>query len=240
VRSKIREIVRDPAIAEALIPTSYPIGTKRLCVDTGYFATFNRENVTLIDLRTTPIEAIKPSGVQTSGAEYALDSIVFATGFDAMTGALCNIDIRGRAGIALKQKWSAGPRTYLGLMIAGFPNLFTITGPGSPSVLSNMVVSIEQHVDWIADCLAHLREHRLALIEATTDAENTWVAHVNDVGHQTLFPLANSWYMGANIPGKPRVFMPYIGGVGLYRQKCDEVAAKGYEGFILSETASYA
>jgi cation diffusion facilitator CzcD-associated flavoprotein CzcO len=240
VRSKIREIVRDPAIAEALMPTSYPIGTKRLCVDTGYFATFNRENVTLIDLRTTPIEAIKPSGVQTSGAEYALDSIVFATGFDAMTGALCNIDIRGRAGIALKQKWSAGPRTYLGLMIAGFPNLFTITGPGSPSVLSNMVVSIEQHVDWIADCLAHLREHRLALIEATTDAENTWVAHVNDVGHQTLFPLANSWYMGANIPGKPRVFMPYIGGVGPYRQKCDEVAAKGYEGFILSETASYA
>jgi cation diffusion facilitator CzcD-associated flavoprotein CzcO len=240
VRSKIRGIVRDPAIAEALMPTSYPIGTKRLCVDTGYFATFNRENVTLIDLRTTPIEAIKPSGVQTSGAEYTLDSIVFATGFDAMTGALCNIDIRGRAGIALKQKWSAGPRTYLGLMIAGFPNLFTITGPGSPSVLSNMVVSIEQHVDWIADCLAHLREHRLALIEATTDAENTWVAHVNDVGHQTLFPLANSWYMGANIPGKPRVFMPYIGGVGPYRQKCDEVAAKGYEGFILSETASYA
>ncbi|HWX79791.1 MAG TPA: NAD(P)/FAD-dependent oxidoreductase, partial [Steroidobacteraceae bacterium] len=233
VRSKIRAIVRDPAVAEALMPTSYPIGTKRLCVDTDYFATFNRDNVTLVDLRATPIEAVTPLGVRTSGTEYSLDSIVFATGFDAMTGALCNIDIRGRAGVALKNKWSEGPRTYLGLMIAGFPNLFTITGPGSPSVLSNMVVSIEQHVDWIAAGLAHLREHRLAVMEASLDAENAWVTHVNEVGHQTLFPLANSWYMGANIPGKPRVFMPYIGGVGPYRQKCDEVAAKGYEGFIL-------
>ncbi len=240
VRSKIREIVRDPGVAEALMPTSYPIGTKRLCVDTQYFATFNRNNVTLVDLQASPIEAVTPSGVQTAAAEYSLDSIVFATGFDAMTGALSNIDIRGRAGVALKQKWYEGPRTYLGIMVAGFPNLFTITGPGSPSVLSNMVVSIEQHVDWIADCIAHLREHRLALMEATLDAENAWVTHVNDVGHQTLFPLANSWYMGANIPGKPRVFMPYIGGVGPYRQKCDEVAAKGYEGFILTKAASYA
>jgi cation diffusion facilitator CzcD-associated flavoprotein CzcO len=240
VRAQIRGIVRDPAVADALIPKSYPIGTKRLCVDTGYFVTFNRDNVTLIDLKATPIEAITPAGVRTSAAEYGLDSIVFATGFDAMTGALSNIDIRGRGGAALKQKWSEGPRTYLGLMIAGFPNLFTITGPGSPSVLSNMVVSIEQHVDWIADCLAYLRERRLAVMEAALDAENAWVAHVNEVGHQTLFPLANSWYMGANIPGKPRVFMPYIGGVGPYRQKCDEVAAKGYEGFILSDAASYA
>ncbi|MGO9945630.1 MAG: flavin-containing monooxygenase [Steroidobacteraceae bacterium] len=240
VRSKIREIVRDPAVAEALMPTSYPIGTKRLCVDTQYFATFNRSNVTLVDLQASPIEAVTPTGVQTAAAEYSLDSIVFATGFDAMTGALSNIDIRGRAGVSLKQKWYEGPRTYLGIMVAGFPNLFTITGPGSPSVLSNMVVSIEQHVDWIAECLVHLREHRLALMEATLDAENTWVTHVNDVGHQTLFPQANSWYMGANIPGKPRVFMPYIGGVGPYRQKCDEVAAKGYEGFILTKAASYA
>jgi cyclohexanone monooxygenase len=240
VRDKIRGIVRDPAVAEALLPNSYPIGTKRLCVDTGYFATFNRSNVTLIDLRATPIDAITPAGVRTSAAEYELDSIVFATGFDAMTGALSNIEIRGRAGVALKQKWSAGPRTYLGLMIAGFPNLFTITGPGSPSVLSNMVVSIEQHVDWIADCLAHLSERRLATMEATLGAEDAWVSHVNEVGHQTLFPLANSWYMGANIPGKPRVFMPYIGGVGPYRQKCDEVAAKGYEGFVFAEAASYA
>jgi cyclohexanone monooxygenase len=240
VRSKIHGIVRDPAVAEALMPTSYPIGTKRLCVDTDYFATFNRDDVTLVDLRATPIKAITASGVSTSGAEFSLDSIVFATGFDAMTGALCSIDIRGRAGVALKNKWSEGPRTYLGLMIAGFPNLFTITGPGSPSVLSNMVVSIEQHVDWIAAGLAYLRAHRLAVMEASLDAENAWVTHVNEVGHQTLFPLANSWYMGANIPGKPRVFMPYIGGVGPYRQKCDEVAAKGYEGFILSEAASYA
>jgi cation diffusion facilitator CzcD-associated flavoprotein CzcO len=240
VCSKIRGIVRDPVVAEALMPTSHPIGTKRLCVDTGYYATFNRDNVTLIDLRATPIEAITPAGVRTSAEEYGLDSIVFATGFDAMTGALSNIEIRGRAGVALKQKWSEGPRTYLGLMVAGFPNLFTITGPGSPSVLSNMAVSIEQHVDWIADCLAYLREHRLATMEATVGAENAWVAHVNEVGHQTLFPLANSWYMGANIPGKPRVFMPYIGGVGPYRQKCDEVAAKGYEGFALSTASSSA
>ena len=240
VRSKIRGIVHDPEVAETLMPTSYPIGTKRLCVDTGYFATFNRDNVTLVDLQSTPIEAVTPAGVRTSGAEYALDSIVFATGFDAMTGTLSKIDIRGRNGVALKQKWSEGPRTYLGIMIAGFPNLFTITGPGSPSVLSNMVVSIEQHVDWIAACLAYLREHRLAVMEATLDAENAWVTHVNEVGHQTLFPLANSWYMGANIPGKPRVFMPYIGGVGPYRAKCDEVAAKGYEGFVLSQAASFA
>jgi len=237
VRAKIRDIVRDPAVAEALLPQSYPIGTKRMCVDSGYYATFNRNNVTLIDLWATPIESITPAGVRTSSGEYALDSIVFATGFDAMTGALSNIEIRGRAGIALKQKWAEGPRTYLGLMIAGFPNLFTITGPGSPSVLSNMVVSIEQHVDWIADCLAYLREHRLAVMEAALDAENAWVAHVNEVGHQTLFPLANSWYMGANIPGKPRVFMPYIGGVGPYRQKCDEIAAGRYEGFVLSAAA---
>jgi cation diffusion facilitator CzcD-associated flavoprotein CzcO len=234
VRSKIRGIVRDPAVAETLVPRSYPIATKRLCVDTGYFATFNRDNVTLIDARATPIEEIIPTGLRTSNAEYTLDSIVFATGFDAMTGALCNIEIRGRAGATVKQKWSGGPRTYLGIMVAGFPNLFTITGPGSPSVLSNMVLSIEQHVDWIAECLAYVREHQFANIEATVNAENEWVAHVNEVANSTLFPLANSWYVGANIPGKPRVFMPYIGGVGVYRQKCDEVAAKGYEGFAIS------
>lgn len=240
VRSKIRGIVRDPTVAEALMPKGYPIGAKRLCIDTSYYATFNRDNVTLVDLRATPIDAIMPAGVRTSGSEYELDSFVFATGFDAITGALSNIDIRGRTGAALKQRWSEGPRTYLGLMVAGFPNLFMITGPGSPSVLSNMAVSIEQHVDWIGDCLAYLREHHLEAIEATLNAENAWVTHVHEVGHQTVFPLANSWYTGANIPGKPRVFMPYIGGVGLYRQKCDEVAAKGYEGFTLSPAASHA
>ena len=233
-RAKIRSIVRDPAVAEALCPRDYPLGTKRLCVDTGYYATFNRDNVTLIDVRRAPIEAITPRGVRTREAEYDVDSIVFATGFDAMTGALLNIDIRGTGGLTLRDKWAAGPRTYLGLAVAGFPNLFTITGPGSPSVLSNMIVSIEQHVDWIADCLAHLREHGLRTIDATPEAQDAWVEHVNEVGHMTLYPLAPSWYMGANIPGKPRVFMPYIGGVGVYRQKCDEVAAKGYEGFTLA------
>ena len=234
VRSKIRGIVRDTAVAEKLLPKDYPLATKRLCVDTGYYATFNRDNVTLIDARATPIQEITRTGLRTSEAEYRIDSIVFATGFDAMTGALCNIDIRGRVGASVQQKWSGGPRTYLGIMIAGFPNLFIITGPGSPSVLSNMVLSIEQHVDWIADCIAYLRQRRLASIEATTDAENAWVAHVNEVANYTLFPLANSWYTGANIPGKPRVFMPYIGGAGVYRQKCAEIAANGYEGFALS------
>jgi cyclohexanone monooxygenase len=233
-RAQIRTIVREPGIAEALTPKDYPLGTKRLCVDTSYYATFNRDNVTLVDLRKTPIEAITPRGVRTSDAEYAVGSLVFATGFDAMTGALLKIDIRGRAGRTLREKWAAGPRTYLGLTIAGFPNLFIITGPGSPSVLSNMIVSIEQHVDWIADCLAYLRDHGRDAIEATADAEDAWVAHVNEVGHATLYPLARSWYTGANVPGKPRVFMPYIGGVGVYRQKCDEVAKKGYEGFRLT------
>ncbi len=233
-RAKIRSIVHDPSLAETLCPQDYPLGTKRLCVDTGYYATFNRDNVTLVDVRAAPIEAITPHGVRTRDAEYTVDSIVFATGFDAMTGALLNIDIRGRAGQKLHDKWAGGPRTYLGIAIAGFPNLFIVTGPGSPSVLSNMIVSIEQHVDWITDCLAYLRAKNRGRIEATVPAEDAWVAHVNEVGHMTLYPLAKSWYMGANIPGKPRIFMPYIGGVGVYRQKCDDVAAKGYEGFSLT------
>jgi cyclohexanone monooxygenase len=233
-RAKIRSIVGDPAVADILCPRDYPLGTKRLCVDTDYYATFNRDNVTLVNLRKTSIEAITPRGVRTSEQEYAFDSIVFAIGFDAMTGALLAMDIRGRAGQSLRDKWAAGPRTYLGLTVAGFPNLFMITGPGSPSVLSNMIVSIEQHVDWIADCLTHLRARGLASIDATPAAEDAWVKHVNDVGHQTLYPRANSWYMGANVPGKPRIFMPYIGGVGTYRQICDAVATQGYEGFTLT------
>ncbi len=237
VRSKIRSIVHDPAVAEKLVPKDYPLGTKRLCVDTGFYETFNRDNVELIDTRLTPIEEITPAGLRTARAEYHLDSLVFATGFDAITGALTSIDIQGRSGISLKQKWSAGPRTYLGLAIAGFPNFFMITGPGSPSVFSNMVVSIEQHVDWIADLFAHARQHHFGSIEAESQAEAGWVAHVNEVGDTTLFPLANSWYMGANVPGKPRVFMPYIGGVGVYRQKCDEVAQHSYEGFTFCQSA---
>ena len=233
-RARIRASVRDPAVADALSPRDYPVGTKRLCVDTDYYATFNRDNVTLVDVRTAPIEAITPRGLRTRDAAYALDSLVFATGFDAMTGALLSIDIRGRAARTLREAWADGPRTHLGLTVAGFPNLFAITGPGSPSVLSNMIVSIEQHVDWIADCITYLRAHGHAAIEATAEAEERWVAHVNEVGHATLYPLANSWYMGANVPGKPRIFMPYIGGVGTYRQLCDAVAANRYAGFKLS------
>jgi cyclohexanone monooxygenase len=233
-RAKIRSIVRDPAVADLLTPRDYPLGTKRLCVDTDYYATFNRDNVTLIDLRKTPIEAITEHGLRTSEREYTVDSLVFAIGFDAMTGALLAMDVRGRGGQTLREKWAAGPRTYLGLTVAGFPNMFMITGPGSPSVLSNMIVSIEQHVDWITGCLTSMRAKGEATIEATPEAEEQWVTHVNEVGNLTLYPRANSWYMGANVPGKPRIFMPYIGGVGTYRQLCDEVAAQGYTGFTLT------
>ena len=235
VRSKIAQIVKDPETARKLMPRDYPIGTKRLALDTNYFQTYNRDNVTLVDIKTNPIDAITSNGIRTDEADYELDAIVFATGFDAMTGALSKIDIRGRANVALKEKWEEGPKAYLGLGIAGFPNLFTITGPGSPSVLSNMPVSIEQHVDWITDCLIYLRDRKITSIEATTEAEEAWVAHVNEVAGYTLFPKANSWYIGANIPGKPRVFMPYVGGVGPYRARCNEIAAKEYEGFALSK-----
>jgi cyclohexanone monooxygenase len=233
VRDKIRQTVHDPETAEALLPTSHPIGTKRLCVDSHYYETYNRENVTLVDLRRDPIVEITPTGIRTSQQEYDLDSIVFATGYDAMTGTLAKIDIRGRDGIRLKEKWAGGPRTYLGIAVAGFPNLFTITGPGSPSVLSNMMVSIEQHVDWLSNCIEYLQERRIDAIEASQEAEDRWGEHVQEVAYKTLYPQAGSWYMGMNIPGKPRVFMPYVGGVGHYRKVCDEVAAKDYEGFVL-------
>ncbi|OJH35726.1 flavin-containing monooxygenase [Cystobacter ferrugineus] len=234
VRSRIRATVRDPAVAESLCPRGYPLGTKRICVDTNYYETFNRDNVTLVDVRASPIEEITPTGLRTRDTEYALDCIVFATGFDAFTGALFNIDIRGRGNASLKRKWADGPRSYLGLSIAGFPNLFTITGPGSPSVFGNAIVSIEQHVEWITDCITYLRERQLDCIEATVQAEDEWVAHVKEVASRTLYPLANSWYIGANIPGKPRVLLPYAGGVGAYRKKCETIAAQGYEGFTLT------
>ncbi|MGY8705776.1 NAD(P)/FAD-dependent oxidoreductase [Bradyrhizobium sp. 18BD] len=233
VRGKIAEIVKDPETARLLQPNSHPIGTKRICIDTDYFATFNRPNVSLVDIKTNPIEKITASAVRVAGVDHEVDALVLATGFDAMTGSVAKIDISGRSGQTLNQKWAEGPKTYLGLMSAGFPNLFIITGPGSPSVLSNMMVSIEQHVDWIADCLRHMREQGLVTMEADREAEDKWVAHVNEVASGTLYPQANSWYMGANIPGKPRIFMPYIGGVGVYRRICDEVAAKGYEGFLM-------
>jgi len=234
VRSKIRSMVKDAKTAELLTPTSYPIGTKRICVDTDYYLTFNQDHVHLVDISNAPIERLTEKGLITGGVEYEFDAIVFATGFDAMTGTLVSVNIAGRNGVTLKDKWEEGPKTYLGLMTAGFPNLFMITGPGSPSVLSNMMVSIEQHVDWITDCIANLRQRGVTTIEADKPAEDAWVVHVNEVAHTTLYPSAASWYMGANIPGKPRVFMPYIGGVGSYRQRCDEVAANDYQGFVLS------
>jgi cyclohexanone monooxygenase len=232
VRAKIRSVVDDPAVAERLSPTSV-IGCKRLCVDTGYYATFNRPNVTLVDVSDAPIERITQGGVVTGGVEYELDMLVLATGFDAMTGALAKIDIRGRDGIALADAWSAGPRTYLGLSSAGFPNLFLVTGPGSPSVLTNMLVSIEQHVEWITDCIAALRDGGHTTIEATLDAQDAWVEHVNLIAGFTLFPSCNSWYLGANVPGKPRGFMPLIGYPD-YAARCADVAAAGYEGFVVS------
>jgi cyclohexanone monooxygenase len=234
-REQVKRIIRDPDTAEGLMPRDYPIGCKRPVIDIDYYETFNRDNVTLVDLRRGGIERITPRGVQTAQRHFEFDVLVYATGFDAMTGALLGIDIRGREGLPLQARWDAGPRTYLGLLVHGFPNLFTITGPGSPSVLSNMIVSIEQHVDWIADLITYLDRHELNTIEATVEAEDEWIAHVNEVASGTMFtaPSCNSWYLGANIPGKPRIFMPYVGGVGEYRRKCDEVVAKGYEGFVL-------
>jgi cation diffusion facilitator CzcD-associated flavoprotein CzcO len=233
VRGKIREIVHNPEVAEMLSPRNV-IGCKRLCVDTGYWATYNRPNVTLIDVSGEPIEAITPAGIRARGREYPVDAIVFATGFDAMTGALLKIDIRGTGGQTLKEKWREGPKTYLGLGMAGFPNLFTITGPGSPSVLTNMLPSIEQHVEWVADCIGYLRDRGFARIEARAEAEEDWVAHVREVAGGSLRSTCSSWYIGANVPGKPRVFMPYIGGFPAYVQKCDAVAANGYEGFVVT------
>jgi cyclohexanone monooxygenase len=237
VRGKIAEIVRDPDTAKLLQPNDHPIGSKRICIDSDYYAAFNRPNVTLVDIKSTGIDEILPNAVRVGGKDYEVDALVLATGFDAMTGSVAKIDIVGRDGLTLNRKWAEGPRTYLGLMSSGFPNLFVITGPGSPSVLSNMIVSIEQHVDWIANCLGFMRDRGFAAMEADRDAEDKWVAHVNEVAHGTLYPQANSWYMGANIPGKPRIFMPYIGGVGVYRQICNDVAAKGYEGFVLTAAA---
>jgi cation diffusion facilitator CzcD-associated flavoprotein CzcO len=233
VRAKIREVVRDPGVAEALSPRN-TFGCKRLCIDTGYYETFNRPNVTLIDVNRAPIDGVARDGLVAGGKTYAVDAIVFATGFDAMTGALRKIDIRGRGGKSLDDKWTEGPRTYLGVAIAGFPNLFTITGPGSPSVLTNMLPSIEQHVEWIADCISYARERGRGCIEPTPAAEHEWVAHVNEVAGGTLFPSCNSWYVGANIPGKPRVFMPYIGGFPRYVDACNQIAADGYAGFALT------
>ena len=236
-RQHLATIIDNPTTANGLMPRDYPIGCKRPVIDTDYYKTFNRDNVTLVDLRQGGIQHITSSGVATEQGHYELDAIVYATGFDAMTGALERIDIRGKNGKSITEEWRAGPRTYLGLQIHGFPNLFTITGPGSPSVLSNMMVSIEQHVDWINDCIEHLDKNQVRAIEPEEEAVDQWITHVNQVAEGSMFtaPSCNSWYLGANIPGKPRIFMPYVGGVGEYRNRCDEVARNGYTGFNLSK-----
>jgi cation diffusion facilitator CzcD-associated flavoprotein CzcO len=226
-------VVPNPAVAAMLTPKNV-FGCKRLCVDTGYWETFNRPNVSLVDVSDTPIEALTRRGIKADGRDFELDAIVFATGFDAMTGTLLRMDITGRGGRSLGQAWEHGPTSYLGLAIAGFPNLFTITGPGSPSVLTNMLPSIEQHVEWIADCIGHLKARGQTSIEATPEAEAAWVRHNAEVAGLTLRGTCSSWYLGSNIPGKPKVFMPYIAGFPIYVQKCAEIVARGYEGFALA------
>ncbi|MGB7301023.1 MAG: NAD(P)/FAD-dependent oxidoreductase [Burkholderiaceae bacterium] len=235
VRNKIRAVVQDRATAELLCPDNHPIGTKRLILDTNYFETFNRDNVDLVDVRSDPIQGFYQSGLHTaSGKRYDLDSVVFATGFDAMTGALREIEIKTSDGLQLSEHWRSGPKTYLGLMVAGFPNLFMVTGPQSPGVKSNMMFSIEQHVNWIANCLVYMRDKGLTHINALPDAQDNWVQHNNEVANATLYPKANSWYMGANIPGKPRIFMPYVGGCERYTKTIDSIADSGYRGFNLA------
>ena len=230
IRAKIRQRVADPAVAEKLCPRNF-FGGKRLCVEIGYFETYNRPNVSLVDLNERPIESVTETGVRDRHGEQAFDTIVLATGFDAMTGAILKIDPRGLGGTRLSEAWSNGPQTYLGLAVAGFPNLFTVTGPTSPSVFTNMLASIEQHVNWITDCIGHLRQAGRSRVEALPEAQRAWMAHHEEVARPTIRAQSDSWYTGANIAGKPRVLMPYIGGFPAYAGKCAEVAARGYDGF---------
>lgn len=237
VRSKIREIVKDPETADKLVPDHY-YGTKRAIIDTEYFETYNRDNVSLVDVKKAPIKEITSKGIRTADGEYELDAIVFATGFDGMTGSLFKIDIRGRNGVALKEKWENGEktRTYLGLTTAGFPNLFMLTGPESPSVLGNMPAAIEQHVEWVMDCIEHLRNNEVEVFEANPESEEKWSQHCSELADATLYTKTDSWYTGANIEGKARGFQIYVGGYDQYRKICDEVASKGYEGFLLTSS----
>lgn len=238
VREKIRSIVKDPATAEALTPKGFPFGTKRVCLSSGFYEAFNNDHVHLVDLRKTPIVAITPKGIKTTEKEYEFDAIVYATGYDAVTGAVTRIDIRGKGGVSIKDKWAAGPQTYLGLAMAGFPNLFLITGPQSPNVFTNMAPSIEQHVEWVAKAIEHARKNDVVEMEAASAAEKAWVAHTNALAESTLYVETNSWFMGANVPNKPRVLLGYVGGFAPYVDKCDEVAAKGYEGFVQTPAAA--
>jgi cation diffusion facilitator CzcD-associated flavoprotein CzcO len=235
---KVRAVIDDPEVADLLIPTDHPIGTKRICTDSNYFQTFNKPNVSLISVRNTPIESIDETGISTTDSHYDVDAIVFATGFDAMTGALAKIDIVGRAGELLRDNWKDGPRTYLGLGVNGFPNLFVVSGPGAPAVLANMVLHAEAHVNWVGDCISYLDDHGYAAIEASSDAVDEWVTELARRAESTLFTKANSWYLGANVPGKPRVFMLFVGGFGVYNDLCAEVADAGYKGFTLMKASS--
>jgi cation diffusion facilitator CzcD-associated flavoprotein CzcO len=237
IRARIRETVHDPATAELLAPSNHPFFTKRPPLETGYYEAYNREHVTLVDINSEPIESITAKGVRTANREYEVDAIVFATGFDAMTGTLFKMGIKGRDGLKLEKKWADGPSTYLGLTTHGFPNLFMITGPQSPSVLSNMPVAIEQNAEWIAGLIGHMRAADLDYCEADDDAERRWVEHHNEIADATLLLGTNSWWVGANIPGKPRTLYPYVGGVGPFRDICADVAGKGYEGFTLTARA---
>ena len=235
-REGITQIVDDQNVAVGLLPNDYGLGCKRQVLDRDYYETFNRSDVTLVNLKETPLERITPNGIKTSDAEQELDVLIYATGFDAMTGALLKSNVVGKNGVALQDKWQFGPAAYLGLQISGFPNLFMVTGPGSPSVLCNMLVAIEQHINWISDCISHMEGNGLSQIEPTEQAEDQWVVQVNQVAEGTMYtaPSCNSWYLGANIPGKPRIFMPYVGGYPQYKARCDEIVANGYEGFSLS------
>ncbi|HTN27380.1 MAG TPA: NAD(P)/FAD-dependent oxidoreductase, partial [Burkholderiales bacterium] len=234
VKARIREVVSNPEVAADLADIDHPYAAKRPPIDTEYFETFNRPNVSLVNLRKDPIERIAPQGIRTKSGEHKLDIIVFATGFDAITGPLLRMNIRGRGGRLLREDWKAGPRTYLGLQMPGYPNLFTITGPGSPSVLTNMPVAIEQHVEWITGCIAHMREYGIRAIEASEEATRAWGEHVQECARATLlWDAKHSWYFGANVKGKPQVFMPYAGGLARYRRTCEGIAARGYEGFVL-------
>ncbi len=233
IRGKIRETVKDPETARKLLPYGFPFGTKRPCLSDTYYGVFNRDDVSLVDLKSNPILRIVPEGVETAEGLIELDMLIYATGYDALTGALSQIDVRGLGGRKLSDKWEDGAKTYLGLMTAGFPNLFTVTGPGSPGPLANMAVSIEQHIEWISRCLEFLRDNGIVRIDADSELEEAWMQHVQDVVSRTLYEQANSWYRGANVPGKPQLFLPYLGGHGNYRKKCDDVADAGYEGFVL-------
>ena len=235
VQNKIRERVKDPEVAEKLVPKDHPFGTKRVPLESGYYEAYNQDNVLLVDLHETPIERITPRGIKTSAAEYVFDTIIYATGFDAVTGAFNRIDIRGGNGQTLKDKWAEGPRTYLGLQSAGFPNLFTLVGPHNGATFCNIPRCIEQNVEWVTDCLRHMGENNYTRIVATTEAEDDWTDHVNEVAADTLLLHTDSWFVGANIPGKKRTFLMYAGGSPAYREKCEDVAAKGYEGFTLSQ-----